>query len=174
MKDGSDFIDELLIEAEEKETELTLAHYDLIIMEIIELQSRIEKTFKETEREIEIINDWALTRNSKSQDKIEFLNKKLEAFIRNGNEKTIELCHGTLKIRKKPDKVEIKDLELFLQKANQQMLTVVPETVKPSITGIKAFMKMSSLPPEGVEVIVGKDEFTLKLKEVYNDPKTEV
>lgn len=171
MEVEQNFIDEILQEAEEKELQLTIAHYDLIIKEVSDLQKKIDATIKEAESEIEIINDWAMNRNVKHQEKIDFLNKKLEMFIRSQNQKTLDLPHGVLKIRKKPDKVEIKDIDVFLKSATQMMLTVVPETVKPNVTGIKSAIKMSGRVPEGVEVIEGTEEFSLKIKEANNDTK---
>lgn len=166
------FIDELLQEAEAKEEELTLAHYDLIIAEISKLTNQIEEVFREAEREVQIINDWAINKNAKTQERIDYLKLKLEAFIREQNRKTISLAHGDLKIRKKPDKVEVKDLDLFIQHANKDMITIVPESIKPNLSGIKSVIKMSGRVPEGVELIEGKEEFSLKLKEVSNDTKS--
>ena len=81
MRDPN-FLDELILEAEEKESKLSLAHHDLIIVEVAKLYNKIDEVFKEAESEIEIINQWALTKNAKLQDKIEYLSKKLEACIR--------------------------------------------------------------------------------------------
>lgn len=78
--------------------------------------------------------------------------------------KTIELPHGTLKLRKQPDKVEITNMEVFLANANSQMVTVIPETVKPDITKIKAFIKMTSKVPDGVSLIEGTEKFSLVLR----------
>ena len=66
-------------------------------------------------------------------------------------------------MHKKPDKVEITDIELFLSNAKPNMLTVIPETVKPDLNKIKAFVKIKSV-PLGVTVTEGKEEFTYKLK----------
>jgi translation initiation factor 2 alpha subunit (eIF-2alpha) len=63
-----------------------------------------------------------------------------------------------------PDKVEITDMELFLSKANSQMVTVVPESIKPDLTKIKAFVKMTTKVPEGVSFIQGKEEFKLSIR----------
>jgi hypothetical protein len=49
------FIDELLLEAEQKEQVLTHAQYDLIILEIIKLESEISDNFRTAEEEVEII-----------------------------------------------------------------------------------------------------------------------
>lgn len=171
MQDVS-FIDELLQEAESKEMQLTLAHYDLVVAEVGKLTNQIEEVFREADREVQIINDWAINKNAKAQERIEYLKMKLEKFIREQERKTLDLPNGILKIRKKPDKVEVKDLDLFLQNANKEMITVIPESIKPNLSGIKSVIKMSGRVPKGVELIEGQEEFSLKLKEVSNDTKS--
>lgn len=164
----SNFLDELLAEAEIKEEKRTSAFFDLIVMEVSKLESEISYNFTEMEKEIEIIKEWALKRNSVIQERADFLKLKLESYIRQEGKKTIDLPHGTLKIRKMPDKVEITDLNLFLTKANSEMLTVIPEQVKPDLNKIKSFIKMTTKIPEGVTLIEGREEFKLALK---NYPK---
>jgi translation initiation factor 2 alpha subunit (eIF-2alpha) len=55
-------------------------------------------------------------------------------------------------------------MEVFLANANSQMVTVVPETVKPDLTKIKAFIKMTTRIPHGVNVIEGAEKFSLTLR----------
>lgn len=171
----TNFLEDLLAEAEQKEIKETAAYYDLILLEISKLQSQIESKFAEAEKEIEIINEWALNKNSALQDKINFLALKLEAYIKEMGEKTISLPNGILKMHKKQDRIEIEDLELFLLKAKPEMLTIIPEQVKPDLNSIKAHIKTKSV-PLGIKVIEGKDEFSYKLnnrKEYKNDATEE-
>ena len=165
LTEATTFIDDLLAEAEVKENDEALAYYDLVVKEIARLESEITTVTSNTNREVAIIKDWALDRNVKFFDRIEFLQKKLEAFIRTQDKKTIELPHGTLKLRAKPDKVEITDMELFMKSATKDMVIIKPEEIKPSLTNIKKWIKMTTKVPDGVAVIEGKTEFTLKLKE---------
>ncbi|KUG25930.1 hypothetical protein ASZ90_004235 [hydrocarbon metagenome] len=170
MRDPS-FIEELLKEEEQKELQLTEAHYDLMILEIAKLEKEIGYNFQEAEKEVEIIRNWALNKNSRLNDKIEFLKTKLESFLRERNERTLDLPNGLIKIRKKPDRVEVKDMELFLQNARSEMLRLVPESYKPDINSIKKYIKMSGgKVPQGVEYLEGEESFTLtiKTKEVEN------
>lgn len=167
-------MDDLLAEVEEKELQQTEAYFDLLLLEIQELQNRINKTFAEAEKEIDIINQWAITSNSKLQDRINFIEKKLEMFIKQKGDKTVELAHGILKYRKKPDKVEIKDLELFLKHAKPEMLNIVPEEIKPDLNKIKAYLKGHYTIPPGIEITEGKEEFSYKLKEEKEIGKEEV
>ncbi len=76
-----------------------------------------------------------------------------------------------MKLRAKPDKVEITDLELFVKSATKDLVIIKseeikPEEIKPSLTSIKNWIKMTSKVPDGVAVIEGKTEFKLTLKEI--------
>ena len=173
MTEETNFIDDLIAEAEANEEKQTLAYFDLIIAEIIRLDEEIHSNFNNADDEARIIKEWVIARNSKLQDKVDFLTLKLENFIREEGKKTIDLPHGTLKIRKLPDKVEITDMETFLQNANQDVVNIVPESVKPDLNKIKTYIRNSGRSLPGVTIIEGKEEFKLtinhKIKEVQND-----
>lgn len=155
----SDFIDELLKEAEEKEQKLSREFADLMLIEISQLEKQIQINFEQAAREREIIKNWALSRNSSLASRIEFLSKKLELFIKETGEKTVNLPNGILKMHKKPDRVEVEDLELFLKNARPEWLTVIPEQVKPSLVAIKNHIKTRPT-PKGVKVVEGEVEFS--------------
>jgi len=163
------FLDELLLEAEQKEIKQTAAYFDLILIELGKLQAEIESNFAEAEKEIEIIKEWSLNKNSKLQDKINFLSLKLEAWVKQEARKTIELPNGELRYYKKPDKVEISNLEEFLKTATADMIRVVPEEVKPDLNKIKAYIKNKGRIPKGVTVIEGREEFSYKLNKRKED-----
>ncbi len=168
----SDFIDQLIKEAEEKEQKLSREFADLMLIEISQLEKQIQSNFEQAAREREIIKNWALTRNSSLASRIDFLSKKLEAFIKETGEKTINLPNGFLKMHKKPDRVEVDDLELFLKNARPEWLTVIPEQAKPNLVAIKNHIKTRPI-PKGVKVIEGEVEFSYKLNGV-EDGKEEV
>jgi len=158
------FIDEMLLEIEQKEEEKTQAYYDLLLLQINNLQENIANNFNEADKEVAIIKDWALKKNSIIQERINFIERKLEAYIRELKMKTLELPNGTLKLHRKPDKVEITDMELFLKKANKDLVTIIPESFKPDLNKIKAYIKTKPTPP-GVTITAGKEEFSYKLKD---------
>lgn len=162
-KEKNNFMDDLLEEAEQKEEQLTESYYDLVLLEIKNLNQKIESNFREAEKECEIIKNWALARNNQLNDKVKFLELKLEAFIKERKEKTIDLPNGTLKFHKKQDKVEIEDLELFLKNAKPELVTVIPEQIKPNLVKIKSYIAKRPIPP-GIRVTEGKEEFTYKIK----------
>ena len=162
-KEENNFLDDLLEEAEQKEELLTESYYDLVLLQIKNLNGQIEKNFSEAEKECEIIKNWALLRNNQINDKVKFLELKLEAFIKERKEKTIDLPNGTLKFHKKQDKVEIEDIDLFLRNAKPELVTVIPEQIKPNLAKIKSYINRRPVPP-GVKVTEGKEEFTYKIK----------
>ncbi|MBZ0184480.1 MAG: host-nuclease inhibitor Gam family protein [Melioribacteraceae bacterium] len=157
------FLDELLEEVEHKEKTEQLAYYDLALIEIKELTKQIEVIFTQADKEAEIIKSWALSKASKLQDRITFIEQKLESYIRAEELKTLSLPNGTLKLRKNPDKVEITDMDVFLSKANKDMLTIIPEQLKPDLNKIKTYIKMKGEIPVGVNIISGEETFSIKL-----------
>jgi len=173
MKEEVNFLDELLQEAESKEFYQTEAYYDLILLQIKTLQEQIAHNFSEAEKEINLINNWTLSRNTVLNERAQVLERKLEAFIRERQVKTIELPNGVLKMHKKADKIEIEDMEMFLKHARPEVLTIIPEQVKPDLSKIKAFIKSRPV-PAGVKVTPGTEAFSYKLrKEVDNEREEE-
>ena len=162
---GIDFIEEILKEAEAQEEKRTEAYYDLQLIEVRKLQQQIEKNFHEAELEVKIINDWAIQKNAALNERLLYIERKLECFIREQGVKTIDLPNGILKMHRKPDKVEVSDMETFLKHAKPEMLAFIPEQIKPDLNKIKAFIKQNYT-PAGVTVTEGKEEFNYKIKEV--------
>lgn len=165
----TNFLDELLAEAEFHEDQQTEAHYDLVIMEIARLEAVISKNMEIASKEMQIIKEWMIKKNAVLAERCELLKKKLENYIRESGSKTIDLPHGIIKIRKTPDKVEITDVEIFLKNARAEMLNVISEKIKPDLNKIKAFMKVSNKVPLGVSIIEGKEEFKLTIHNQGNE-----
>ena len=166
------FIDEMLQEIEAAEEKQTEAGYDLMLLAIKKYQSEIKRNFEEGDKECQLIQNFVLSKNSQIQEKINWIEKKLEAFIREREEKTISLANGTLKMHKKPDRIEIDDLDLFLKKAKPEMLTVIPEQVKPNLLAIKNHIKTRPT-PQGVKVTEGQVEFSYLLTKEEDNAREE-
>jgi hypothetical protein len=161
--EGESFIDQIVGEAEEKEQKLNREIADLMLLEIRNLQEEIERVFEQAERERTIIKNWAITKNSKLTNRIEWISKKLELFLKEENVKTLELAFGTIRFRKQPDRIEIVDDELFLNNATSNMLAIVPESAKADLSKIKAFIKRSGRVPQGCEMIPGGIKFSYSI-----------
>jgi hypothetical protein len=160
---GTEFISQMIADAEEKEAKLNREMADLMLLEIRNLQEEIEQTFEQAERERTIIKNWAITKNSKLTNRIEWISKKLELFLKEENVKTLELAFGTIRFRKQPDRIEIIDDELFLNNATSNMLAIVPESAKADMNKIKAFIKRTGRVPQGCELIKGGIKFSYNI-----------
>ncbi len=164
---GPNFLDEMLQEIEAKEEQMQLAHVDIVLKEISSLSSDIERILSQAEEEKRIINDWALVKSAKLNERVEWLSKKLEAFMneQESSVRTIDLAHGQLLRRKQAEKISIDDLELFLNNQNlSQLTTTSPEVVKPDLNKIKSFYKMTGKIPQGCSLVESSDKFSIKIK----------
>lgn len=169
------FLDELIEESIQKEEANLMVYCDLLMIEAIKIESEIQKRFKECRQEIAYIEEWTLKKNAHLQEKYDRIVQKLELIMRETQKKTIELPHGTMKIRKMPDRVEITDLEAFIKNATEEMVVIIPEKLKPDLNKIKQYIKKTSHIPEGVTYIEGSEEFKLKLnKEANNDTESKI
>lgn len=162
--ESREFIDQLIAEAEEKEEQQTFSYNDMLIVDIIQQQKQINEIKEQANREIEIINEWKDKMLDKHINRIEYLESKLHLFIAESNVKTIELPHGKLQIRKRPDKVRVEDMEAFMNNAKSEMLRTIPESFKPDINSIKNYIKRTGRVPEGVKYTEGQEAFSLSLK----------
>ena len=166
--EGNNFLDELLLEVEAKEQQMQLAHVDMVLKEITSLNSEITRILSQAEEEKQIIQDWAIARSTKLNERAQWLTKKLEAFMNEQDPtvRTIDLAHGQLLRRKQVEKIVVENLDQFLQNENLSQLTsITPEVVKPDIAKIKAFYKMTGGKiPKGCNLIESSDKFSIKLK----------
>ena len=169
MTEEIDFIEQILKEAEQKEMQQTNALFDLVLLQISKWEIEIAANFEEQEKEILLIKEWTLSRNSKLQDQIDFYARKCEAYLKELNLKTLSLPHGSLQIRKLPDRVEILDQEIFLKSASMDLLKVVPASNKPDLQKIKASIKNTGKIPEGVQLITGENQFSYKIISKTNE-----
>lgn len=161
------FLDELLLEVEQKEKSLELAHADMILKEISSINSEISKILSQAEEEKQIITDWSIQRSAKLNERAEWLTRKLEALMyeQEPSVRTIDLAHGQLLRRKQVEKISVDDLDTFLLNQNLSQLTsVTPEVVKPDLTKIKSFFKMTGKIPQGCSLVESTDKFSIKLK----------
>jgi len=170
-----DFMEELLAEAEEDERKLHLAHIDLMLSELRKLEKSITANFSQVDEEKALLDEWAILKNVRLQEKADRITSLLKLFMdgQDSKVKTIDLKNGKLTRRKGSDKIIIVDMEKFLKNANKNMVTVQAEIIKPNLTKIKAFYKMTQKVPIGTELIEGEEKFNIKLNEV-KDGKEEV
>jgi hypothetical protein len=149
------------------------AYPDLCLMKIRDLKREVEKTLTLADEEAKIIHEWALSTCVKRQERIAYLERELDAYIRSRKLKTVDLPHGTLKIRRKPDRVEISDMDLFLSHATPLMLTTIPERLRPDLLNIRVHVQETGEVPAGVTFVKGENGFSYKLKETNGNGTAE-
>jgi phage host-nuclease inhibitor protein Gam len=163
------FIDELLQEAEVKEKqqieEMNKLRADQILSALTVLEQQAEDVNKLADDEISIIEEYRQSELGKIGKKTSWLAWQLEQFIKSANEKTMNLPHGTLKLRLGRDKVEITDIEKFIPFAQKKgLLREIPESYEPDLSKIHEYIKFSKVAPAGVTLIPAQNKFSYTTK----------
>jgi hypothetical protein len=159
------FMDELLAEVEEKEEkrklELDRLRADQLLTAIGTLEQRADEINGLADSEIKLIEEYRSVELTKVQKKISWLAWNLEQYIRSSGEKTINLPHGTIKLRLGRDKITVVELHEFLDDtSNQKFLKVIPESYQPDISAIHEYIKSTGDIPSGVELKPAETKFS--------------
>lgn len=167
-----EYLDSLIEDLNQKEEEKTEAYFGLLLLRIKSLTLQIHRNTEQAEKECKLINQWTSMKNFQLCERIYHLENQLEGFIRERKQKTIDLPNGILKFHKRPDRIEVSDMELFLKNASHEILTIIPESCTPNLNKIKAYIKTRPIPP-GINLIEGEKTFTYKIKGLDDDREEE-
>jgi hypothetical protein len=171
------FIDELLAEAEIADAkvriEMSRLRADQTLAALAVLEAQADEVNKLAEAEVKIIQDWRQQELQKVEKKAQWLEYQLEQFIRSSDDKTINLPHGTIKLRLGRDKAEITDQEKFLRVAESRgLLKSIPESYEPDMQKVVAYLKANSF-LTGVKLIPAQTKFSYTTKDKSNGKSTE-
>ncbi len=164
------WLQELLDQAEIADKNNLLAMNKIRADEALAAIALIEEKIKEIEQiaqqEIDLYTNWKDSETAKLQNKINWLSFNLEKFIRSTGDPTITLAHGTIKIRKSRDKIDIIDLQKFTVIAQRHgLLRHIDAKDEPDMNAIKAFIKINGgKPPLGVMLTPGQPTFSYTTK----------
>ncbi len=158
------FIDEILLEAEkadeQRRLEMDKVRADYTLKAIQVLETQVDEVNKIADEEIRLIEEYRQAEAERLNKKVRWLAWNLEQFMRSTDLKTLKLPHGVLKVRLGRDKVEIMDLQKFIDdQSNQQFLKVIPESYQPNLTAILEYIKQSGHLPDGVNMIPAETKF---------------
>ncbi len=170
------FIDELLAESEVKEQQHLLQMNKLKADQILAALAVLEKQSDEVNKlandELQIIEDYRATELEKIAKKAVWLEHNLEEFIRSTDEKTINLPHGSLKLRLGRDKLEITDLSAYLPFAKRKgLLRHVEASDQPDMLMLYNYFKLNNSIPAGVIVIPATAKFSYTTLKCNGDGK---
>lgn len=158
------FMEELLSESKLAEERISIDYADLLLIDIRELNKEIENNWKIAEREVEIIKNFFLSKNCKIQERVEYIERKLNAFMLEQDKRTLSLPNGTMRLRKGREKVIVENLNEFLQGKYSHELINIKQELKPDMKKIKDYITRSRKVPEGCKVIpANENEFSYKL-----------
>lgn len=163
------FIDELLAESEVREAqeriEMSRLRADQILAALAVLEQNAADVNKLCDDEISIIEEYRVTELQKIEKKASWLAYQLEQFIRSTDEKTINLPHGSLKLRLGRDKIEIRDHDQFIPFAERKgLLKQIPESFEPDISKLKDYIQQYKFTPPGVIVTPAATRFSYTTK----------
>jgi hypothetical protein len=172
------FLDELLLEVEKNEekrkVELNRLRADQLLTAISKLEDQANGINELADSEVNLIEGYRKTELSKLHKKISWLGWNLEQFIRSSKEKTINLPHGSLKLRLGRDKVSVHELKQFLDSTtNQKFLKVIPESYEPDIQAIHEYIKKTGHIPDGVDMKPAEAKFSFTIIRSNNNGKNE-
>jgi len=173
------FLDELLEESAKadaaKRIEMSKIRCDHALQTIAVLENRIAEIENLADQERVIIDEWSNKETAKLQGQIDWLARQLEAYVRSGDEKTINLSHGSIYLRQGKPKVDVIDMEAFMQIAEKKgLLRTKPSEKLPDLNAIHNYIRAYKLPPPGCSYTPATTNFHYKTKGKNDESKTEV
>jgi len=165
MEERIDFIEELLLQAEqadqEKKIEMDRLRADQILAAISKLEEGMAEVTDLCEKELKLIEEYRANELARLDKKRSWLVFNLDGFMRSTGEKTLRLPHGSLKLRKGRDKVAVVALDEFLKIGPRlKLVRSVPEQVMPDIQAIVNHIKTTGEIPSGVQFIPADVRFS--------------
>ncbi len=164
------FIDELLLESEQKEKqqqlEMNRLRADQVLAALAVLEKKAAEVNQLADQEIKIVEEYRKAEFQRIEKQASWLAWNLEQFMRASNRvdpscKSIALPHGALKLRLGRDKVEVMDLAKFVPVGQRKgLLRQVPESFEPDLQKIAAYVKTTGVILPGVVVTPASTKFS--------------
>lgn len=163
--DRPDFIEELLLQAEqadqEKKIEVDRLRADQLLAAIAVLENQMADVNDLVDKEVRLLEEYRSIELSRLEKKQSWLVFNLDGFMRTSGEKTIRLPHGILKLRKGKDRVAVVAMEKFLAIGKKLgLVRTVPESAAPDIQAILSRIKTTGEIPDGVQFIPAETRFS--------------
>lgn len=168
------FIDDLLLESEQKDIaqqiQMSRLRADQVLMALTVLEGQVDAVNQLVDEELKILEDYRMVELNKLQKKMSWLEYNLESFMRTTGEKTLNLAHGSIKLRMGRDKIEITDLAKFTPFGERQgLFRQIPEKTEPDAAKILAYVKQTGEIPSGVAMTPAKTNFSYKTLKGQNN-----
>ncbi|MBN1396841.1 MAG: host-nuclease inhibitor Gam family protein [Bacteroidetes bacterium] len=168
MSKEPEWLTELLEQADQREEkhriEMSKIRADQALAVIASFEEKASEIEQIAQQEIDLITSWKEFELSKLQRKISWLSFQIEQYMRTTGESTLNLAHGTIKIRKSRDKVDVIDPQKFLPIGKKLgLVRHIDAQDEPDLNAIRAYLKThGNRPPIGVTVTPGQPTFSYK------------
>ncbi len=165
MEERIDFIQELLLQAEEADKEKAIQvdslRADQLLGAIAVLENQMTDVNELVNKENRLLEEYRSNELARLEKKLSWLAFNLDGFMRSTGQKTFRLPHGVLKLRKGKDRVAVVAIEQFL-KIGQKLGLVkkVPESVTPDLQAILHHVHTTGEVLPGIQVISGEVKFS--------------
>lgn len=178
MEDRIDFIEELLLQAEQADKEKRISMDRLRADQILAAIAKLEEGMTEAnglcDAELKLIEEYRANELARLDKKRSWLVFNLECFMRSTGEKTVRLPHGSLKLRKARDKAAVVALDEFLKIGPKlKLVRTIPEQITPDIQAIINHIKTTGEIPTGVQFIPGDTRFSYSTNGGNDDTERE-
>ena len=178
MEERIDFIEELILQAEqadqEKRIEMDRLRADQLLSAVAVLEGQMSDVNELVDKEIRLLEEYRSNELSRLEKKLSWFVINLDGFMRTSGEKTVRLPHGTLKLRKGKDRIAVVALEQFLNIGQKLgLLRRVPETMTPDTQAILNHVHSTGEIPPGIEVIPGEVKFSYSTNGGNHDTERE-
>jgi hypothetical protein len=160
------WLQELLDDTEKRDQrnllEMNKLRADQALAAIAIFEEKVAEIEQIAQQEIDLVTSWKEAEVAKQLNKINWLSFNLEKFIRSTGDSTITLAHGSIKVRKSRDKIEIVDLQKFSTVGKRHgLLRHLDAKDEPDMNAIRAFIKLNGgKPPQGVMLTPGQPTFS--------------
>ncbi|HTY39352.1 MAG TPA: host-nuclease inhibitor Gam family protein [Bacteroidota bacterium] len=163
--DRPDFIEELLLEAEQADLEKRISmdrlRADQLLFAVAELESQMFEVNELVDKETKLLEGYRSNELSRLEKKRSWLVFNLDGFMRSTGQKTVRLPHGELRLRKSKDRIVVVALDKFLEIGKRLgLVRTVPESVSPDIQAVLNRIKTTGEIPQGIEFIPGEAKFS--------------
>ena len=147
---------------EKRRLEMNKVMADRALAAIKVLEEQADEATAVAEEEFSLIDQWRQSELMKIQKKISWLSWNLENFVKATSIKTLNLVHGTIKIRMGKNRIEVVDLEKFLPVGQRLgLVRRIEEHFEPDLVKIHEYVKTKAIPP-GVLLTPAQSKFSYK------------
>lgn len=147
---------------EQRAIEMNKVMADRALAAISAIEDKINEVDSIAMQEAEMIAQWQELQTAKLHKQISWLSWNLEQYLRKIGDATVALPHGTIKMRKSRDKVEIVDQARFMPIAQKLgLVRIIEAKAEPDMNAIRAHLKLNGNKPlAGLMITVGTPTFT--------------